>query len=292
MDAVALPPLLAASKGLNHLAFRFDGRRLAVADTALTLSVREGDRTLWSRSLGSNEPKVAIIGRIHGLAFSLDGSKVYALAPDGVTAFDAETGGPLWTYGPPRTLGFLVTSPMALALRGDGVVAASFDNGAIGAWTSDGRLMGLWRDVDVQRRLAFLPDGRLLGDDSFGLSVFDVESRKRVHRSAFRDRSYGLAVAPYGTMAIRTLHEAWQMTPAGEICARTPVGAGLPLLAYHPTEPLLAFSAAHEVAVANVTGEVVARHPVDSTTVVSLAYSPNGRLFVGGADGELIRIEG
>ena len=288
MDTVALPPLLAESKGLNHLAFRPDGARLAVADTALTLAVRVGDRTLWSRSLASNEPKVAIVGRVHGLAFSPDGARLYALAPDGIVAFSADLGEHLWTYGPPRTLGFLVTSPMALAVRLDGLIAASFDNGAIGAWNEDGRLIGIWKDVDVQRRMAFLPDGRLLGDDSFGISVFDVESRKRVHRSAFRDRSYGLAVARYGYMAIRTLHEAWQMTPAGDVCARTPVGAGLPLLAYHPHEPLLALSAAHEVAVASVTGEVVARHPVEGTTVVSLAYSPDGRLFAGGADGSLI----
>ena len=79
-----------------------------------------------------------------------------------------------------------------------------------------------------------------MGDDSFGLNVFDVATRRRVGRTSLRDRSFGLAASSMGNLAVRTLHEAWQMTPEGEVTARTPVEAGLPLLAYHPSEPLLA----------------------------------------------------
>ena len=289
MDAVAhppLPPLLAGSSGLVHLAFRRDGRRLAVADTALRIEVREGSRSVWSRFVASLDPKVASTERIRGLAYAPDGLSIYALASDRLIALDAPSGETLWSYQPSRTMGFLVTSPVALAVREDGLVAASFDNGAIGAWSASGELQGLWKDVDVQRRLAFLRDGRLLGDDSFGLSVFDADARQRLFRTPLRDRSFGLAVAPDGNVAVRTLHEAWQIAPSGAVFARSPVQPGLPTLAYHPTEPLLALGEAHGVAWVDQEGGVT-RRVETSKTVVSLAFAPDGRLAVGGDDGGL-----
>lgn len=287
MDTASLPPLLEHSKGLNHLAFAPGGARLAVADTALNVEVREGERILWTRSLASNNYKVAGIQRIRGLAYAPDGAAVYALGTDVLWALDGETGEPLWSYQPPRTLGFLVVSTASLAIRADGQLAVAFDNGAIGVWSSDGALRGLWKDVDTQRHMAFLPDGRLVGDDSFGLTVFDVETRKRLRRTSLRDRAFGLASSPQGRLAVRTLHEAWQMSPEGEIYARTPVEAGLPLLAYHPTEPLLALGAAHAVHLVDAEGAVVDRIPVEGTTVVSMAFGPDGRIVVGGADRSL-----
>ncbi len=286
MDAVTLPPLLARSKGLNHLVFHSQGDRMAVADTALNVEVREGTRTLWSRSMASLEPKVAATQRIRGLAYSPDGATLYALASDRLLALGGATGEPLWDYQPPRSLAFLVTSAMAVAVREDGLVAASFDNGAIGTWSTDGELQGLWKDVDVQRRLAFLGDGRLLGDDSFGLSVFDADSRCRLYRTPLRDRSFGLDVAPDGNVAIRTLNEAWQISPAGSVFARTPVEPGLPNLVYHPFETLLALGAEHSVTWVDQDGNVVRRIETQAT-VISLAFAPDGRLFVGGGDGGL-----
>ena len=287
MDTAALPPLLARSSGLNQLAFRPDGARLATADTTMAVEVREGERLVWSRSLASSEPKLASVQRVRGLAFAPDGAALYALATNRLAALDADTGAVLWDYRPPLTLGFLVTATTALAVRADGLVAAAFDNGAIGAWSPEGRLQGLWKDVDVQRRLAFLRDGRLLGDDSFGLSVFDVDTRKRLHRTPLRERSYGLAVAPDGSVAVRTLHEAWQIASSGEVFARTPVEPGLPLLAYNPCEPRLALGAAHAVLLADFDGRIVGHHEVPATPVVSLAFAPDGRLVVGGGDGTL-----
>ncbi len=290
MDTASLPPLLEHSKGLNHLAFRPDGSRLALADTALSVEVREGERLVWTRSLASINYKVSGIQRVRGLAYAPNGSALYALGSDVLWALDGETGETLWSYQPPRTLGFLVVSTSSLAVRADGLVAAAFDNGAIGTWTPDGTLRGLWKDVDTQRHMAFLPDGRLVGDDSFGLTVFDVESRKRLRRTSLRDRAFGLAASPDGRLAVRTLHEAWQMTPEGEICAKTPVEPGLPLLAFHPTEPLLALSAAHAVHLVDPEGRIVERLPVEDTTIVSMTYAPDGRVLVGGADRTLLRL--
>ena len=291
MDSAALPPLLESSKGLNHLAFRPDGARLAMADTALNVEMREEGRLVWERSLASLNPKASGIQRVRGLAFAPDGSALYALGTDELVALDAETGERLWSYQPPRALGFLVVATSALAVRADGLVAASFDNGAIGLWSPEGELRALWKDLDTQRNLAFLRDGRLLGDDSFGLSVFDVDTRKRLYRTPLRDRSFGLVVAPDGTVAVRTLHEAWQIAPTGEVSARTPVEPGLPLLAYHPFEPLLALGAAHAILFANSEGEIVRRVAVEGATVVSLAFAPDGRLLVGGADRSLRTVE-
>lgn len=287
MDTASLPPLLEHSKGLNHLAFRPDGARLAVADTALTVEVHEDGRLVWTRSLASINYKVVGIQRIRGLAYAPDGSTLYALGTDNLFALDGETGEPRWSYQPPRTLGFLVVSTSALAVRADGLVAASFDNGAIGLWTSEGSLRGLWKDVDTQRHMAFLPDGRLVGDDSFGLTVFDAETRKRLGRTSLRDRAFGLAASPTGRLAVRTLHEAWQMSPEGEIYSRTQVEPGLPLLAFHPREPMLALGAAHAVHIVDAEGTVLERVPVEDTTVVSMTYTPDGRVLVGGADRSL-----
>ncbi len=284
MDTASLPPLLEHSKGLNHLAFGPDGSRLAVADTALNVEVREGDRLVWTRSLASTNYKVLGIQRIRGIAFAPDGSALYALASDILYALDATTGEELWRYQPPRALGFLVVSTSSLAVRADGLVAAAFDNGAIGVWSPDGTLKGLWKDIDTQRHMAFLPDGRLVGDDSFGLTVFDVDTRKRVRRTSLHDRAFGLATSATGRVAVRTLHEAWQMSPEGEIFAKTPVQPGLPLLAFHPTDPILALSAAHAVYLVDAEGEIVQRIPVEDTTVVSMTIGPDGRVIVGGAD--------
>lgn len=289
MDTVAVPPLLARSTGLNHLAFRPDGVRLAVADTGLSVSVREGARTVWTRSLASPEPKVASTQRIRGLVYAPDGLTLYALASDHLIALNGESGEPIWSFQPPRSFGFLVTSAMAVAVRADGLVAASFDNGALGAWSPTGELRGLWKDVDVQRRLAFLSDGRLLGDDSFGLTVFDADVHCRLHRNSLRDRSFGLEVAPDGNLAIRTLHEAWQIAPSGAVFARTPVEPGLPNLAYHPFEPLLALGAERSVSLVDGDGQIAGRYDAPAT-VVSLAFSPNGRLVVGGGDGTVYDI--
>jgi WD40 repeat protein len=284
MDTASLPPLLEHSKGLNHLAFGSDGARLAVADTALNVEVREGDRLVWARSLASTNYKVMGIQRIRGIAFAPDSSALYALASDILYALDAETGEELWRYQPPRALGFLVVSTSSLAVRADGLVAAAFDNGAIGVWTPEGILKGLWKDVDTQRHMAFLPDGRLVGDDSFGLTVFDVSTRKRVRRTSLHDRAFGLATSATGRVAVRTLHEAWQMSPEGEIYSKTPVEPGLPLLAFHPTEPMLALGAAHAVHLVDSEGKKLHRIPVEDTTVVSMAFTPDGRVIVGGAD--------
>lgn len=287
MDTASLPPLLEHSKGLNQLAFRPDGVRLAVADTALSVEVHEGERLVWTRSLASINYKASGIQRVRGLLYAPNGSALYALGTDVLFSLDGETGEPLWVYQPPRTLGFLVVSTAALAVRSDGLVAASFDNGAIGIWSPEGTLRGLWKDVDTQRHMAFLPDGRLVGDDSFGLTVFDVDTRKRVHRTSLRDRAFGLAASPDGRLAVRTLHEAWQMTPEGEILARTLVEPGLPLLAFHPTEPRLALGGAHAVTTVDALGKVLDRMPVEDTTVVSMTYAPGGALVVGGADRSL-----
>lgn len=284
MDTASLPPLLQHSQGLNQLAFRSDGMRLAVADTALNVEVRDGDGVVWTRSLANDDVKVAPVQRIRGLAYAPDGMTLYALGTDTLFALDAESGAVRWSYQPSRTLGFLVVTGASLAVREDGLVAAAFDNGAIGVWTVWGELKGLWKDVDTQRRMVFLHDGRLLGDDSFGLSVFDVETRKRLYRTPLRDRSFGLAIAPDGCVAVRTLHEAWQIAPRGEVFARTPVDPGLPLLAYHPYRRLLALGAAHSVDMVDPNGEIVERFDIPSTTVVSMTFARNGQLWIGGAD--------
>jgi WD40 repeat protein len=287
MDSVSLPPLLEHSRGLNHLAFRPDGARLAVADTAMNVEVRGEENVVWHRSLATRDGKAASVQRIRGLAYSPGGDAVYVLATDALYALDGESGEELWCFRPPRTFGFLVVSPSSLAVRADGLIAAGFDNGAIGVWNADGRCQGLFRDLDVQRHLIFLRDGNLLGDDSFGLSVFDVGTGKRLYRTPLRDRVFGLALAPDGSVAVRTLHEAWQISSSGEVFARSTVEPGLPLIAYHPCEPLLALGSAKAITFVNTDGQIRSRIAVEETTVLSMAFDPGGRLAVGGADGSL-----
>lgn len=279
--------LRVVSKALTILAFRPDGARLATADATQDVRVWEGDRLLWERSMTTPDLKLAALGRIRSLAWSPAGETLYALGAEGLLALDGASGERLWEYEPPRALGFLAVSATALAVRRDGTVAAAFDDGKIGAWDPDGALQGLWRDVDTQRRLAFLRDGRLLGDDSFGLSVFDVESRARLHRTPLSERAYGLAVAPDGNVAVRTLHEAWQISPSGAVFARTPTEPGLPTLAYHPGTPLLALGSARGAVLIDLAGEIARRFDLPDAPVTSLAFRGDGTLAVGDASGGL-----
>ncbi len=274
----------------NHLAFGPDEGLLATADTRSRVAVLERGREVWARSFSSEDPKKAALDRIQGLAWSPAGDALYVLGASGLCALDRATGEPRWSHEPPRTLGFLVVLPTALAVRRDGIVAAAFDDGTVGAWTPEGECLGLWQDADTQRHLAFLPSGLLLGDGSFGLSVFDLIARRRTESIALRDRSYGLAVAPDGSVAVRTLHEAWQLDLTGEVLARTPVESGLPTIAYHPAVPLLALGFANGVLLVEPDGRTASRRETGAA-VVSLAFTPDGRLALACADGSLERVE-
>jgi hypothetical protein len=299
-------PAIGTKRGINHVCFATAGLLMATADVTMRLRVYANDEILWERDLGSPDDRRRSIQRIRSATFSEDASRLYVAAGDTLAAFDAMSGEPLWEYVPPPTFGFLVTSPTAVSSTGTGLhqpsagidmqeaqVAGTFDNAMIGVWSADGELRAMWYDNDAPRRIAFLQDGRtLLGTDSFSLCVWDVVERKRLCKRRLTDRVYGFASSPaLPYAATRTLHslQLWDLAN-DRVGATVPVGVGLPVMAFHPTLPLLAFGERHGVSVADFDGNIVATREVHTASVMSVAFHPQGDdVYLGCSDDSIRR---
>ncbi len=270
--------------GINHLAYSPDGSLLALSDTHMCVEVRRGDETVFSVKLATYDQKVRPTERIRGLSFTHDGKLLLIAAGDKVSAIDVERGELRWDYRPPRSFGFLIVSPIALATS-LGHVAAAFDNGSFAIWSEDGVMRALWHENDCPRYMAFLPDGdRLVGCDSFSLGVWNVQTRKREYRIKLPDRVYSLTVSPgHNTVAARTLHEVLLYDgDEGKLVSRLPIGAGLPLAAFHPTESVLALGDKFGVNLVTYDGTFLERLNTSDASVLSLTFTPDGEKVVAG----------
>lgn len=281
------PRSLALRGGTNHLAYSPDGELLATSDTGMLIEVKRADEVVFSVSLAARDDKVRPTERVRGVRFSHDGRLLYVAAGDRMTAFDVGLGIRVWDYRPPRSFGFLIISPIAVATS-LGFVAAAFDNGSFAIWDDGGQMRALWHENDCPRFMGFLPDGdRLVGSDSFGLGVWNVQTRRREHKARISDRVYGLATKPdQALVALRTLHHVLIYdADAGEMRARLPIGAGLPLAAFHPTERVLALGDRFGVNVVDLEGGFIERYNTRECSVLSIAFSPDGsRLSAGLSD--------
>jgi WD40 repeat protein len=279
--------------GINHVVYAHEGGRLATSDVRMNVAVYEGEQRIFSQSYESISQKIRPTDRVRGLQFSPDDSTLYVAAGDTVHAVLVSTGEEVWSYTAPRSWGFLIVSPIALAVAPNGDVAAAFDNGSIAVWDQHGSIRALWHDNDSPRSLFFLKDGSLIaGTDSFSLCAWDVASRQKVFKRRLHDRVFGMAASAFATIvATRTLRTAtlWDFDSGAELMS-IPVGSGLPLVEFHPKKQLVAFGSRDAVEVVDFEGLPVARYTVDGVRVVSMAFSPDGKeLTVGCSDDELRR---
>lgn len=269
-----------------------------VGDVEQQLSVFEGPRKLYTLDLRTRNQKARTVDRIRSLAFAPDCSQFYVASGPTIKAFRMEDGKPLWSFGLPRFLGFLIACPLSIDVDQAGRVAVANDNGTFGIRDHYGRKLRCWKHNASPRWLAFSNDGNLLlGSDSFSLRAWDSETGEVVKGYDLSERVYDLAASRrYPLMAVRTLHEVqvFYISAESPLCIHR-VEAGLPLVTFAEDQPLLAFSSEHGIHVAAIDLDDVSNQRVvfkaDSidATVLSIAFSHDGKSIVAGCSDGSVR---
>jgi WD40 repeat protein len=195
-----------------------------------------------------------------------------------------------WSYRPPRSFGFLIVSPIALAVSKAGDVAIATDAGRMSVWTSEGALKSHWWDNDSPRLLSFANGEGLLGTDSFTLASWKAATGRKQHRQKLRERAFGFAATPDGARAcIRTIHHVELIdTGSNEVLESYPLEFGPPLVTISSGGDIVAFSGLNDITVRRVGTDHVHRLQVTGAYVRSLKLSPDGRSVAAGcSDGTL-----
>jgi WD40 repeat protein len=283
-----------ARHGTNHVLYSRDGSLIATSDVQMNVFVRRGNELVYEGRFESANEKIRSTERVRGLAFSANGKTLWVASGDTLRAIDLTTGVVTWEYTPPRSYGFLIISPMSVAVSDSGQVVATFDNGTIGIWTEEGTEVAKWRENDAPRNIAFVSDGtKLVGADGFYVSQWDPTLPRHRRTAQFRvqERIYGAALHPnLPLVAIRHLSHAelWD-TDSQRVVRSFPVDIGLPLIGFHPSRPWLALGSRHAVDVVTFEGESVARYPVEDAAVVSFGISALGGELAVGCSDEVLR---
>lgn len=182
MSSSALQPIatfLAHEDPINHICFSKSGRVMATSDTNLLVKVwhdRELERSLNLRLIGEGTQST---DRIRGIQLTADGARLFVVAGEYLASYDLTTGStdPDWIYTAPRMLVFFVVPPTSIALSEHDTLAASFDNGTLASWHSNGSQRSLIRHNSVPRYIQFIPNEELAGTESFGVSRWQLGAR-------------------------------------------------------------------------------------------------------------------
>lgn len=272
--------------------FSPDGKLMATGDTQIQVRIWRDGELRVEIDPRSRLEKVRSIERIRGMEFSPDGKQIYISASDSLHAYDTEDGKLLWEHSPPRFLGFLIVSPQAVAVSSAGVVAASFDYGSFATFTPDGQRLLLKHDNYAPRLMGFSPHGKaLVGADGFNLCVWDSETGERVHRWRLEQRVFAMAVSKSEPLvATRELHTLtiWDIDRFEKIC-ELPAGRGLPLLAFSPTQRVLATGERNRIRLMNLECKKVRDFDAEDATVLSVSFTPDGKQIVAGCSDHRVR---
>src|SRR5471030_1106257 len=245
-DPILKPgPLAHFEHGYNRVAVSADGRFVATSDVDMNIVVRQGEDVVFDGNFGSDNDKIRPTERVRGLAFSPTGATLYIAAGSEVAALRTATWMPAWHYEPPRSLGLLIVSPIALDVSANGDVAAAFDNGSIVVWDSAGIKKQTIRDNDSPRWMRFVADGsELVGSDSFSLCKWHPAQRKKMVKIVPQSRIFSIDADRTGQFAaVRTLQDVaiWELRER-ELIASIPVAPGVPVVAFYPSSELVAYA--------------------------------------------------
>ncbi|MFZ4506699.1 MAG: WD40 repeat domain-containing protein [Fimbriimonas sp.] len=293
--ATARPLFVDCHEGINHICFSPDGARQAISDVRMRVQVFEGDQAIFDHNFTSLSDRVRPTERVRGLGFCPASETLFVIAGEAISAIDTREGAVLWDYVPPRSFGFLIISPSALATSRQGELAVSFDNGSIGVWDASGHIRSLWRDNDAPRYLGFSPDGsRIFGTDGFSLCAWDAVSRQKTFRLKLPERVFGADFHPNRELvATRGLYSVllWDMK-SGKLLGQVPVHGGLPIVAFHPKEDVLLVADKYCARVFDFHGNLLRVLETNGPRVVSVAFHPSGEsLFLGCDDRTLMKFE-
>jgi WD40 repeat protein len=223
------------------------------------------------------------------MEFSGDERHLYVSASDTLNAYSVETGELEWQYRPPRHFGFLIVSPLALAVARDGTIGASFDYGSMALLTPDGEV--IWRQNEnyAPRRMAFMhQDKDLVGADAFNLCIWDAQSGRQLERLKLDHKIYAMALLPAENMiATRELYtmSLYSVQPFQKEF-EIPAGRGLPNLAASSMSRLIASGEKNRIRIVNLEGQGVRDIHVTDANVLSLAFTSDGnRVIAGCSDG-------
>lgn len=290
----AIEPLRNHRHGINAVAVDPSGRYVATSDVDMLVEVWEDDRPARWFDLRSADAKAKNLQRVRALTFAADGSgRLFAAAGERVLCLDPATGDILWQYTAPRTWAFLVTTPHDLAVVPDGRVAASFDSGLMVVFSADGRVIDRWRDDEAPRTLRFLDWFHLIGTDTFRLMTWELGTRRKVLRMPLPGRGFAMQLAPeHPVVALRSLEDVRLLDiAAGTDLARISTRAGLPRIAFHPHDRILAVSEKHAVTLFDFEGRELARRDCTDASVLAIAFAADGNsVLVGCSDRTLRRL--
>jgi WD40 repeat protein len=277
------PPRTRLRDGINHVAFSPDGQKVAYTDVHLNLYLPGGQTV----SVNSPNEKARSSERVRDLVFAADGKSVFVASGDHIWRFDAESGQELWRFMPPRAWGFLVISPMSLAVSLTGRLAASTDNGQLLLWDETQNLIAKVAANQPQKALTFTTNREeIVGYESFAINRFDAQTGQKKSSFSLPEKAYSMAASPQGQFAgVRTLAQFLVLdTVAQRVVAKKPIEPGLPVVVCHPSKAVFAIGENYFVSLFDVSGKDVARFEVKGAEVLSVAFHPDGQLAIGRSD--------
>lgn len=270
------------------VAFSPNGEWMVTGDTERRVKLWKDQSPVHSFDFRSADEKVRPTERLRAAVFSPDGRTLYLACGDHLRAIDCASGEQIWQFIPRRRLCFLVVSPISLAVRPNGDVLVATNSGKLDLWDGQGRFKSGSRESECPTHIDIMADGRhWVGTDGYKIGLWDVDSGVKTQRYVSEDRFYALVASPCENLiAVRTLHSV-QILDMDEMIMREefPTGLGLPLLDFSPDGRHIAIGREHGVEIYRLGGTVETEIEIDDVTLISLAYSPDGKLAGGFSDG-------
>lgn len=295
MSSTLLAPtpdsFLAHSAPIKMIRISESGRFVATGDTDVQIKIWVDRQEVATIDPRSEDDKIRPTENIRDIAFSGDERHLYVSATETLKAYSTETGMLEWEYRAPRHFGFLIVSPLAIAVAQDGRIAASFDYGSMAMFSPEGHL--LWRRNEnyAPRYMSFTTQGEdLVGAESFNLCLWDASTGRTLERSKLDHKIYAMACLPSEGMVVTrelytlSLYQAAPLQKEFEI----PAGRGLPTVAVNRFNNLIASGEKNRIRLVNLEGQGVRDIHVPDVDVISLAFTGDGNQVIAGcSDGSL-----